>query len=395
MWAFALASLLAATAPEVTAKLSAGAPATGALTELTATELALQTPTGPRRFPRKDVLVISFKGVDLSAEIAAVHVQLADGTVLSAKDYRAAGEQATVTLAGSGTIKIPTKHISAVRLKQPGEATNDEWSRIVDSKPANDLIVIRKDEALDYLEGQLGAVSADSIQFELDGEKIPVKRAKVEGLVYFHATQPEFGASAAIVHDRQGSQWQAAQLTVEADALALTTPAGIKARLPWPTVAEIDFSQGKIVYLSDLQPQSAQWTPYVGFSQPEGSLAQYFRPRSDVALDGGPLKLQGTTYEKGLALHSRTQVVYRLPAKFSRFVALAGIDDSVAPLGNVRLTIHGDDQQLLDETIRGGEAPKAIELDLKGVRRLTILADYGEDLDLSDHLDLCEARIIQ
>ena len=88
-------------------------------------------------------------------------------------------------------------------------------------------------------------------------------------------------------------------------------------------------------------------------------------------------------------------MVYRLPGRFGRFKAIVGIDDSVRPNGNVRLVISGDDRVLLEATIDGSDEPKPVDLDISGVRRLRILVDFGQRLDVADHLDLCEARIVK
>jgi hypothetical protein len=50
---------------------------------------------------------------------------------------------------------------------------------------------------------------------------------------------------------------------------------------------------------------------------------------------------------------------------------------------------------LFDEAIRGADEPRQLDISLAGVRRLQILVDYGEDLDVGDHLNLCEARIVK
>ncbi len=143
-----------------------------------------------------------------------------------------------------------------------------------------------------------------------------------------------------------------------------------------------------------MKPESAVWTPYLGASASAASSA-FYRPRTDRALEGGPLRVGGKKYAKGLALHSRTELVYRLPEKFSRFQATAGIDDGVRGAGHVRLLVVGDDRTLLDELIAGKDPPRQLDLDIQGVHRLKITVDYGEDLDVSDHLDLCEARILK
>ena len=81
-------------------------------------------------------------------------------------------------------------------------------------------------------------------------------------------------------------------------------------------------------------------------------MEQFYAPRFDRNFDGGPLQLGGTPYRKGLALHGRTELVYRLPDRFSRFRAVAGIDDAVRPGGKVRLVVRGDDKVLLDAVDR-------------------------------------------
>jgi hypothetical protein len=182
---------------------------------------------------------------------------------------------------------------------------------------------------------------------------------------------------------------------LDGDQLTWTTPLGLQRTRPLASIAKIDYSEGKVLYLSDLKPESSEWTPYLGKRSDLPSRATYFGPRSDQGLRSGPMEVEGKVYAKGLALHSRTTLVYRLPGRFHRFKALAGIDDHVRPQGNVRLIIRGDDQMLKEITIAGNQASEAIDLDLNGVRRLTILVDFGEDADVADHLDLCEARILK
>ena len=75
-------------------------------------------------------------------------------------------------------------------------------------------------------------------------------------------------------------------------------------------------------------------------------------------------------------LHSRTKLSYRLTRAFDRFAALAGIDDRYRSEGDVTLTISGDGKQLLSEHLTGSRQVQ-IDLDLRGVRRLEILVDYG------------------
>jgi hypothetical protein len=135
--------------------------------------------------------------------------------------------------------------------------------------------------------------------------------------------------------------------------------------------------------------------------------AEYGRPRRNQSAYGGPLTLRPEdelaaspddrprVFHKGLALRSRTELVYRVPAGFRRFTTLAGIDPSATALGNVRLEIYGDERLLAEDDIAGLEPPRSIEIDISGVKRLKILVDYGRNLDTGDWLNLCDAKILK
>jgi hypothetical protein len=150
-----------------------------------------------------------------------------------------------------------------------------------------------------------------------------------------------------------------------------------------------------VKYLGDLEPESSHWTPYLGDANVSPAAAEFFRARADRSPDGGPLRVGGKDYAKGLTLHSRTEISYRLPEKFHLFRAVLGIDDRLRPGGNLRLVILGDERTLFEQTLSGKDAPRPVELDITGINRLKFLVDFGDDMDVGDWLDLCEARMLK
>src|SRR5690606_31622265 len=58
------------------------------------------------------------------------------------------------------------------------------WNELRARNPKGDLLVIRKGDILDFLEGTVGTIDDKTIKFLLDGDEIPVKREKVFGIVY-------------------------------------------------------------------------------------------------------------------------------------------------------------------------------------------------------------------
>jgi len=213
--------------------------------------------------------------------------------------------------------------------------------------------------------------------------------------LYHHAAGRVIPEAICRIVGADGSTWEVAAIALAGDRVEWTTTAGVQSSAPWASLARLDFSKGKVVYLSDLEPESVEYTPFFGPAGKWDALRQAYAPREDRGVDSPLLELDGKPYHRGLALRSRTSVVYRLPDRYSRFLAVAGIDDRVRPRGHVRLVIRGDDRVLLDTAIAGTEASKPIDLDLTGVRRLAVLVDYGDDLDVADHLDLVEARIVK
>jgi hypothetical protein len=161
------------------------------------------------------------------------------------------------------------------------------------------------------------------------------------------------------------------------------------------SLSAIDFSRGKIQFLSDLQSSVVKFVPYFGLKSDVAAVGDFYRPARDIGLEQNPLKLDGTTYSKGIALHSQTLVEYRLPSKFRTFKAVVGIDDHVSEGGNALVVIKGDSKPLWTGTVRGGAMAQSLELDIEGVKRLEIFVDYGDDLDVGDHVDFCDARVMK
>jgi hypothetical protein len=398
MWALIFSSVLLAAAPDAEVRTLRGETAKGTLHSVTEAAVVLESSAGRRDFPASDLLSVTIKADGTApAGVASVWLDLVDGSRLVGSNYSTTQGKAALTNLSGQAIELPTRVIAAVRFKEQSDKIAAQWADIVAAPRAADVIVVRRDEAIDFQEGIVGDVAAETVQFTLDGDRIDVKRPRVEGLLYFHRGGGELPKAVCQVVGHDGSRWQARQLALTDGRLEVTTPAGAKLVQPIEGLQELDFSLGKLRYLSDLEPQSTEHTPYFGIEGKKLESDRYYQPRMDRSFDGGPLRLETATHEKGIALKSRTRLVYRLPGDFSRFEALAGIDAGVAPLGDVKLTIRGDNaaQPLLEAEIRGGDPPLPLSIDIQGQKRLEIEVDFGGGGDVGDYLNLCEARIIQ
>lgn len=413
MWTLVALCLLTA-GPEVQISTLTGAREQGELTSLTTSAVTVNTSSGPRTIAAADLLSLTpVSAPETKTESQpSVWIELIDGSQLLATSYTVAAGKASVTLLGGETIEIPTRSIRYVRLQDHqselarSSQLAKQWRDILSGDATGDLIVVRKvamaeesaaapaNASLDQLEGVLGDVSEEKVQFTYDEQQIPVARTKVEGVVYFHPAGRELPDPLCILHDAAGSKWNVKTLALEGDKVQLTTVSGVPVEMPIARLRQFDYSAGKIVYLSDLEPETIKWTNFYGESPISAGLAKMFAPRRDRSFDGGKIVLGGETFNKGLAIHSRTLLEYRLQGKFNKFIALAGLDEKVRHSGDVKLGISLDGKPLGEYQLSGkNTSPTAIELDVQNGRKLSILVDFGAGLDISDRLHLANARV--
>jgi hypothetical protein len=345
---------------------------------------------------------------------STAQIELVDGSVIPIEAYESTGSEASLKVARSlpvdeNTLALSKKHVAAVRLVALETTASEQWQEIRDLKLAGDVIVLLKrgGKSLDYVEGVLADVSSDNIQFKLDGEPVRIDREKLAGFVYYNREAGKQFEPRCVIHSRSGLRANISRANLRDDALHLTTACGVELEWPLADIYLADYAAGKLVYLSDLEPLSERWTPLIGLPAGATLAAEYGEPRRDQSAHGGPLTVASDrdlsslpaervkSFNKGVALRSRTEIVYRLPAGFRQMNAIAGIDPASSQNGNVRLTIIGDERSLLETDIDGNDGPRTIDLDIAGVKRLKIFVDYGRNLDTGDWLNLCDARIVK
>ena len=389
-WAAVL--LAAATAAPAEVSTLDGAVVSGTVTALDAKAVTVETGGGPKAVPLDSVLEVRFPGdaAAPAAEPSPVTVWLAGGGKVSCADVAADQRQVTLTVAG-GSVAVPRAAVRAVRFRPADAAVDAKWDELLEGSAAKDLLVVRNAEVLDRLDGTVGRIDAAALTFVVGDTTVPVPRdkPKLYGVV-FAAPAEAPAAPACVVRLRNGDRLPAAGVALAGDALRATLAGGGALALPAAAVEAIDFGLGKVRFLSTLEPSSRRHTPYIG----EISV---FDVRVDRNDDGGPIRIDGRTFAKGLVVHSRTELTYRLAGEYRRFVATAGIEDVVRSngYGHVVLSISADGKELLNRPVAAADSPIPLDLDVSGARELTIVVDYGEVGDVSDHLALGDARLIK
>lgn len=332
-----------------------------------------------------------------AGSLMTVWIELIDGSKLLADRYRVADGVAQIRLIGGPELEVRTRSIRSVRFRDHSASPDlaRQWQEIVSGRHAGDVVVIRRQESLDFLEGALANVSDDVVLFDLDGETIEANRQRLDGLLYYHPLARQLPPRVCQLIDVTGARWMAQSFELDGANIRWTTPTGVSVTVPMDRIKKLDFSSGNTVWLSDLEPESVQRRSFVESRLPQESLDRLFGPRRDQSFSGGPMSLDGVAYSRGLALTSRTEITFRLADDFRFFHAMAGIDDAVRDAGHVELVISGDGRELFNRAVSGRDKAFPIELDISGIRRLKILVDFGDQMDIADHLNLGDARLIR
>jgi NPCBM/NEW2 domain len=385
----------------------------GTLVSITAETVVVETSGNRETFPTRQLFSLSFPNADADDQFIPLEdpltIQFVGGSTVPASGISIEAGRATIQPIGSDSIRAATRSIHSVRFFKPTADLTKQWREIESADDiAGDVLVIRKTQtiedadgleketiALDSLEGVLHDVTDEYVEFEFDGTRVEVPRHKVEGLIYFNRGTSRVAEPSGRVLTLDGAAWNVRSCKLEGDTLRGISVSGVRLNVPLTKITLIDFSIGNLLFLSDLEPDAFEWKAALATRKTPKSASTYYRPRIDKAFESGPLILNSHSYEKGLALHSRSKLTYRLTRDFSRFGAVAGIDDRYRADGNVTLTISGDGEPLLSENLAGSKLIE-IDIDLRGVRRLEILVDFGEDkLGYGDYVNLCNARLIK
>ncbi|MEK6259579.1 MAG: NPCBM/NEW2 domain-containing protein [Planctomycetota bacterium] len=404
MFAWPLLVVCLAATPPIEVSTLKGEQYVGSLERLSSEEVVLKTPTGAMTIPGADLLSVRVPAGTTVPAISetAIEIRLTDGTRLRASSFASTGTEAAIEHPQLGPLKLPVTVVQSVRFSAPDPKVDAAWNQLLDRTVKKDQVAVRKGDVLDHLDGVIGSLDEATVKFQLDGDEIPVKRERVFGLIYARRENLSSKAVAA-VDLSSGDRLAAKAVSFDGEAWKVKLVSGAEVSLPMPLVQTVDFTLGKIAYLSNLEPREIKYTPF-------WENLHTWEYRRDRMTHGGPISVGNKTYAKGLGIHSRTLLKYRIGGNYRRFQTIMGIDDSLRNGGDVDVVIKGDGRTLfkgpvsIHERSEPGAAnsteprlmqPIKLDLDVTGIVELEILVDFGELTDVGDCLDLADAKVVK
>ncbi|UCF33919.1 MAG: NPCBM/NEW2 domain-containing protein [Phycisphaerales bacterium] len=259
-------------------------------------------------------------------------------------------------------------------------------SAMNDRRSGEDLLIVRSDGKARSLPGTLVSLDPADAAFRFGDRTRTIKTENILGVVFASGVQKQVDCPTTF-ELRDGSVFTARLRSGSAERITVESSVGVVAELDLSVLARMRFRSSRVVYVSDLTPVT---------QRVEGRLHREWPVGHDRSLTGDPLSIAGRTFDKGLGMHSRTEVAYAIEGHFESFAATIGIDDSVRPAGSVVFRMIGDGQTLFDSgLITGKDQAVNVLVDVKSIKDLTLVVDYGDDLDLSDHAVWGAARLIK
>jgi hypothetical protein len=280
---------------------------------------------------------------------ASITVSLYDGSHFGPLAVSGEAQSIQLQLASDLTIQLPAAAIQAIQLQALNDVQKAQWQSITQSRIAGDtLVLVRSAESLDKIEGIIGAITDEKIEFEFGGQQISAPRSKLAGL-RFHSPPASIASTKASVRDVWGNFWSAAQLTSSSDnqRLDLVLAGGTTISLPLSAIHSIDWSLGSTQYVADLAALDRQRLSTV-------SLAVAI-PGDDQLFGAQPIKLPGSS-GTSLRFQGGGTITYRVPTDYSRLTGTVYL----APSGS-RFSACQVQVKLEDKTIWNAELTQPAE----------------------------------
>ena len=175
-----------------------------------------------------------------------------------------------------------------------------------------------------------------------------------------------------------------------ADGRTLTGDTLFKTALSFPLedVVALFIEGGPAVYLSELKARKFEQNPYLGEPWP------YVL---DGSVDRRDLRLGGSTFDRGIGLHTESRLTYDLGGRYRRFEALVGLDDQTGKGGRarIRVLVDGKPKDVGDAELTSRSEPLAVRVDVTGAKELTLVAEFGERGGVRGHVNWADARLVK
>ena len=250
------------------------------------------------------------------------------------------------------------------------------------------VLLVAPDKTAAQVAGSVQNLADGKLHLRYDDADRAINKDRLLGLVFAaHPKIPPVEGAYQSFLLASGESLSGKWVGLAEGALEIETPWQARLRVPASDVAEIRVRNGKLVYLSDLEPASVEEVSYFGRVIPWGR---------DRGFDGGRPAIKGKKPNHSLAMHSRCTLTYELDGQFDAFKATVGFDDTSGGRGRVLCRVAVDGRELfLNKDLRADQDPVPVELAIGGAKQLALEVDFGDNEDIGDRVLWAEPRLFR
>jgi hypothetical protein len=285
---------------------------------------------------------------------------------------------------------LPLETVRAIRFADVDDARTADLQPFEEARRSGALT---SDRAYAWGDGKLTPVrcivrSLDDreLTVEYRDETRTIPRERLAGLVLAAAAEaPDRGGHAGAGLVDGSTVW--GEVRGLADGrLQLEAFPGTTLDIPWSAVRVLNIRSENVAYLSDLEPVQVEQKAIVTYP---------WTYRRDRNVLNKPLRLAGETYSRGLGVHAHNRLVFELDGNYQAFAATVGIDDDAGPEGDCVFVVSVDGDERLATRVTAKASPETVRVELNDAGRLVLEVKPGENLDLGDVANWCEARLLK
>src|SRR5262249_19794578 len=329
----------------------------GELVGLTDREVTLKSDGKQVVRPIDTVLQIDFQPMPVGAASKETYIAvgLTDGSVFRCSKLAIKGKSAAVTLAAGPQFTVPLSALTYFLNEANNETTAKQFREYIarSKQLRTDFLLVKPGDVLNGLDGTVGDgdEKGENVDFTRQGTKRSISLAKTKGLIFYREADAKMADAVCRLLDTARNEIQVASVSKTDKGITITTPAGAKIEYARALIARLDYSKGKLTFLSDIDPVETVETYNLG----QDSVQHYHR---DTNLDGGQIRIgPTTTYAKGLALHSHTELEYDLKGEYREFRAFLGVEEGVGAGQSEKTVVRilGDGKELFAGNVTKGQ----------------------------------------
>ncbi len=294
-----------------------------------------------------------------------------------------------------GRVELAMQWVRGVWLHGTGEGAgagqpSDEFRAMMQEAGGQeaDRLWVKSGQGLQQVAGTLETLTEEGVKFVWNQQTRSVGRERVVGVILAGTGQREIGTHGegeARVGLSDGSvltgrlrelkegrlHWWMGEATVN---------------VLWGKVVKLETGSGRLVYVSDLEPVKVLEV----FFPTDG-----WRWQRDRAVTGQLMQVDGKVYERGIGVHAKSVLEYELGGGYEWLLATIGLQPTGNRQGDCEFVVRGDGVELFRQRMRRGDQGQMVKLSIRGVKRLVLAVEPGENFDIGDHANWADVRLVK